>query len=170
MKYVQNTHFAPITVHGRDGRGVIVFTKRFMPEKADKWTGQVTSTGYTELTDDELKTLEETSRTFAVYTGRTGKKALLAVCDDLPPEAKTPHEALIDARKEARKSAARIAELDAEIVTLKAALLDAENKYKQLQAASGDEGAVKLLRDENAKLKADLEKAAKKGGKEKDFA
>jgi hypothetical protein len=157
MKYIQNTHNAPITVHGRDGKGAVLFTKKFMPEKADKWTGQVMSTGYTELTDEEFESLEKTSRTFAVYTGKTGKAELLVVCDELPPEAKTPHEALVDARKEARKSAGKIAELDGEIVKLKASLLDAETRYKQLQSASGAEEAVKLLQDENTKLKENLE-------------
>jgi uncharacterized coiled-coil DUF342 family protein len=196
MKYIQNTHVAPITVNGRDDKGKVLFTKRFMPEKAEKWTGQVVSTGYTELTDEEFKILEKTSRTFNVYTGKTGKAELLVVCDELPPEAKTPHEALVDARKEARKSAEKIAELDGEIVKLKTSLFDAETKYKQLQSASGAEEALKPLQDANAalkagledarktneklwrerdaavadveKLKAELEKAAKKGGKEKD--
>ena len=139
----------------------MLFSKRFMPEKAEKWTGQTVSTGYTELTDEEFKILEETSRTFAVYTGKTGKAALLVVCDELPPEAKTPHEALVDAWREARKSANKIAELDSEIVTLKASLLDAETKYKQLQSASGTEAALKPLRDENAKLKIEMEDANK---------
>jgi hypothetical protein len=159
MKYIQNTHTAPITVHGRDGKGAVLFTKRFMPEKAERWTGQVVSTGYTELTDEEFNILEETSRTFAVYTGKTGKAALLVVCDELPPEAKTPHEALVDARKEARKSAEKIAGLESEIVKLKASLLDAETKYRQLQSASGDEEALKPLQEENAKLKIELEAA-----------
>jgi chromosome segregation ATPase len=161
-----------------------------MPEKSEKWTGQVVSTGYTELTDEEFKILEKTSRTFAVYTGKTGKAELLAVCSELPPEAKTPHEALVDARKEARKSAGKITELTDEIIRLKASLLDAETRYKQLQSASGAEEALKLLQDENAKLKealnslqkerdaavtdvgkltTELEKAAKKGDKGKDF-
>jgi predicted nucleic acid-binding Zn-ribbon protein len=153
MKYIQNTHVAPITVNGRDSKGAVLFTKRFMPEKSEKWTGQVVSTGYTVLTDEEFKILEKTSRTFAVYTGKTGKAELLVVCDDLPPEAKTPHEALVDARKEAQKSAGRIAELDVEIVKLKASLLDAEAKYRQLQSASGSEETLKLLRENNAKLK-----------------
>jgi hypothetical protein len=197
MKYIQNTHVAPITVNGRDSKGAMLFTKRFMPEKSEKWTGQVVSTGYTALTDEEFNILEKTSRTFAVYTGKTGKAELLVVCSELPPEAKTPHEALVDARKEARRSAGKIAELDDEIAELKAALLDAETKYKQLQSASGTEEALKPLRDENEalkqsildsladtaktakerdaaiaeveKLKAELEKAAKKVGKEKDF-
>jgi chromosome segregation ATPase len=157
MKYIQNTHIAPITVNGRDSKGAVLFTKRFMPEKTDKWTGQAVSTGYAELTDEEFKILEKTSRTFNVYTGKTGKAELLVVCGELPPEAKTPHEALVDARKEARKSAARIAELDGEIVRLKESLLDAEAKYRQLQSASGAEEALKPLRDENAKLKENLE-------------
>ena len=173
MKYIQNTHTAPITAHGRDRKGAVLFTKRFMPEKAEKWTGQVVSTGYTELTDEEFKILEETSRTFAVYTGKTGKAALLVVCDELPPEAKTPHEALVDARKEARKSANKIAELESEIVTLKASLLDAETKYKQLQSASVTEEALKPLQDENANLKQaikDISDVAANTAQERDAA
>ena len=197
MKYIQNTHTAPITVHGRDGKGAVLFTKRFMPEKAEKWTGQVVSTGYTELTDEEFSILEDTSRTFAVYTGKTGKAALLVVCDELPPEAKTPHEALVDARKDARKSAEKIAGLESEITRLKASLLDAETKYRQLQSASGDAEVLQTLNDKIAafevnermlrsdvevltkerdaayaeieKLKAEPEKAARNGGGEKDF-
>jgi hypothetical protein len=157
MKYIQNTHTAPITVNGRDAKGAVLFTKRFMPERAEKWTGQVVSTGYTELTDEEFKILNDTSRTFNVYTGKTGKAELLVVCNDLPPEAKTPHEALVAARREALKSARKTAELDSEIVKLKASLLDAETKYKQLQSAAGIEESLKTLQEENAKLKENLE-------------
>jgi hypothetical protein len=142
MKYIQNVHIAPITAVVKNEKGQIVLTKRFGPARTDKFTGQVESTGFTPLTDEEYNLLNRDSKTFMVYRD---KYHLLVEHDALPPEAKTPHEALVDAKREARKSAAQIASLNDELVKLKAELLDAEKRYKDLFDASGSEGLVKEL-------------------------
>jgi chromosome segregation ATPase len=134
MKYIQNVHTAPITAVVKGAKGAVVLTKKFSPAKVDKFTGRVEETGYTQLTDEEYDLLNEGSKTFTVYRD---KHRLLVEHDELPPEAKTPHEALVDARKEARKAEARITSLNGEIVELKAELLDAEKRYKDLFYASG---------------------------------
>jgi DNA repair exonuclease SbcCD ATPase subunit len=184
-RYIYNRHIAPITANARDGNGRVLFTKTFQPERLDTTTGRVISTGYTALTEDEYKRLNEGSKTFTVYRD---KHKLLVEYDELPPEAKTPQEALVDARNEARKAAARIAELESEIVRLKAGLLDAETRCKEPRSASTDAEVFEKLRDrvseleqsladvagerdklkkENAALKATGDKNGKgKGGKE----
>jgi chromosome segregation ATPase len=181
MKYIQNIHTAPITAVVKNAKGAVVLAKKFSPSRVDKFTGRVEETGFTQLTDEEYKLLNEGSRTFTVYRD---KHKLLVEHDDLPPEAKTPHEALVDARKEARKAATQIAALNDEIMKLKAGLLDAETKYKELQSASPDAEGLKALRQnladitgerdvlkkENEKLKKendDLKAAGDKSGKGK---
>jgi predicted RNase H-like nuclease (RuvC/YqgF family) len=136
MRYIQNIHTAPITAVVKNAKGVVILTKRFSPAKVDKFTGRIEETGFTSLTDDEYALLDEGSKTFTVYRDKHG---LLVEHDELPPEAKTPHEALVDAKKDARKAGAQIASLNDEIVRLKAELLDAENRYKDLFDASGGE-------------------------------
>jgi uncharacterized small protein (DUF1192 family) len=186
MKYIQNTHTAPITAVVKNAKGIIILTKRFSPARTDKFTGQVESTGFTPLTDEEYSLINEGCRTFTVYRD---KHHLLVEHDALPPEAKTPHEALVDARKEARKFTAQIAALNDEITKLKAELLDVDKKYKDLFDASGSGAdSAKLaqekealeaslaetakerdaLKEENEALKAALEKAGK-GGEVKEF-
>jgi hypothetical protein len=144
MKYIQNTHTAPITAVVKNAKGVVILPKRFSPARTDKFTGQVESTGFTPLTDEEYSLINEGCRTFTVYRD---KHRLLVEHDALPPEAKTPHEALVDARKEARKSTAQIAALNDEITKLKAELLDAEKKYKDLFDASGGADSAKLAQE-----------------------
>ena len=156
MKYIQNVHNWPITAHARNEKGEVVLNKTFLPARADKYTGRVEATGFTQLTDEEYKLLNESSRTLKVYRD---KHKLLIEHDELPPEAKTPHEALVDARKEVRKSAEEIASLNEEVLKLKAAVLDAETKYRQLESASTDDeklrAATKELHDTVAHLDAD---------------
>jgi len=165
-KYIQNTHNAPITCHIRDNKGVMVSTKKFMPALTEKFSGKVLHTGYERLTEEEYENLCKTSRTFQVYSGMTDKAKLLVVHDDLPADAKTPHEALVDAKKDARKAAAKIAELENKVVALKAELLDAQNKYKELFSASIDAEKLRLLNDKIIALEADkaaLQAEVKKG-------
>jgi chromosome segregation ATPase len=157
-KYIYNRHIAPITVNARSGKGAVLFTKTFQPERIDGTTGRVVSTGYTTLTDEEYDRLSETSRTFKHYRDKLG---LLVECDDLPPEAKTPQEALVDARKKLREAQSRIAELEAETEKLKAELLDAEKRYKDLFDASGSgAGSTELAKELEAAKKA-LDETAK---------
>jgi hypothetical protein len=121
-KYIYNKHIAPITANARDNKGVILFTKVFQPERVDGTTGRVVSTGYTTLTDEEYGKLTEGSRTFAHFRD---KLKLLVAYDDLPPEAKTPQEALVGATRKAREAQEQAAALEAENKKLKAALHDA---------------------------------------------
>jgi regulator of replication initiation timing len=170
--------------------GEILLVKKFLPELSDKWSGQTVTTGYTALTETEYKLLCTGSPTFRHYKD---KLKHLVVCEELPAEAKTPHQALRDARKDAKKVAAEAAALSAENEQLKAKLFDAETQYKELLAASTGEAAEKLiaetsklgeasgkitqltaqvdaLKAENEKLKTDAVKTPRKGGdKGKDF-
>lgn len=157
-KYIHNTHIAPITARVRKADGTDDLVKMFLPEQIDGTTGRVISTGYTLLTDEEYEKLSEGSRTFTHYRD---KLKLLVVCDDVPPEAKTPTEALIDARRESRAAKTRIAERDAEIEKLKSRVLEAEDAYKRLASASLDEEKIKSFNDKIASLEAAAAEAAK---------
>jgi chromosome segregation ATPase len=145
MRYIQNIHTAPITAVVKNAKGAVIFTKRFSPAKVDKFTGRIAETGFTELTDEEYTLLDEGSKTFTVYRD---KHKLLVEHDELPPEAKTPHEALVDAKREARKSADKITSLNDELVKLKAELLDVKKQYTNLLDASGSEAEVSRLTNE----------------------
>jgi hypothetical protein len=174
--YIQNVHTVPITAKARSAHGKVLFSKTFFPVIFNRWSNKMSSTGYTALTEEEYTALRESSRTFNHYANDLG---LLVVCDDLPPEAKTPHEALVDARKEGRKLNAEIEALKAENETLKAALFDAEKRYKVLQSASSEDEKLKPLNDkiaalaaENERLKAAAEaqkRSGKNGKSGKDF-
>jgi len=159
--YIQNVHGKPITCNIRDSSGRVIATKKFMPTLTEKFSGKVLHTGYEKLTKEEYEALLETSRTFKVYSGRTGIAKLLVVHNELPADAKTPHEALADARKGEQKAKAEITKLKGEITSLKAELLDAQNKYNQLSSASSDEEKLELLNDKIAKLEGQLEEGAK---------
>jgi hypothetical protein len=156
-KYIYNKHIAPITVNARDRKGAVLFTKTFQPERIDGTTGRVVSTGYTILTDEEYERLAGSSRTFTHYKDKLG---LLVACDDLPPEAKTPQEALVDARKKTREAQVRTSELEAENGKLKAQVLEAENRYNRLASASLDEEKLKVFNDKITQLETSLEQAA----------
>jgi len=143
--YIQNKHNAPIQANARGADGKVIFTKKFMPALTEKWTGKVLHTGYEKLTEEEYKQLVATSKTFKHFSE---KLKLLVAHDDIPSDLKTPHEALIDARKDAKKAAAAIKALEDEVVGLKAKLLDAEEKYKELSSASGDPEKLNALNTE----------------------
>jgi chaperonin cofactor prefoldin len=188
-RYIYNRHIAPVTVNAHNRKGVILFTKRFQPERIDGTTGRVVSTGYTTLTGEEYDRLCESSRTFRHFKDKLN---LLVACDDLPPEAKTPQEALADARRKGREAESRISALETENRKLKADLHDANEKLGQLVSASTPEEALKPFKDkivslendqaamkdsiegltaERDALKAELAKAVKtgKGDKGKEF-
>ena len=153
MKYIQNIHNAPITCNARDGKGAILFTKKFLPEHIDGTTGRVMSTGYTPLTGEEYDKLCEGSRTFTHYKDDL---KLLVASDDVPPSAKLPGEALADARREAREAKTKVLEAESEIEKLKARVLEAEDEYKRLVSASLDEEKVKGFEDRITSLTAAL--------------
>jgi hypothetical protein len=157
MRYIRNTHIAPITCNARNRKGAILFTKRFQPERIDGTTGRVITTGYMGITDEEYEKLCEGSRTFVHYKDDLG---LLTVCDELPPEAMTPQEALVGVRRKEREAQERAATLEAENLNLKAALSDAERKYKDLfDASKGGKASVETLKELEA-VKETLTKTA----------
>jgi hypothetical protein len=136
-RYIYNRHIAPITANARDAKGRALFTKTFQPERIDATTGRVISTGYTALTEEEYRQLNEGSKTFTVYRD---KHKLLVEYDELPAEAKTPQEALLDARNAERKAAARIAELEqslAETVKERDALKKENDAFKAAGTKDG---------------------------------
>jgi chromosome segregation ATPase len=149
--YIYNSHNAPITANTRDENRKVRSTRTFMPERRDPMSGRIEHTGYTTLTEEEYNELRSTSKSFTHYIDDL---KLLKVCDDLPPDAKTPHEALVDARSESQRLAAELAGKDAEITGLKARVLDAETKLGQLVAASTGEEKLRPLTDQIAALTA----------------
>lgn len=144
MVYVQNKHIAPITAKARDDKGKVKYVKVFQPEHTDVTTGRQVSTGFLALTEAEYKELCETSKTFRHY--KDDLKLLIAT-DELPAYAKTPHEALADARAKERQLAAELDTAAQEITRLKAELLDEKEKYSKLESASTDEEKLQPLRD-----------------------
>ena len=150
--YIENVHNAPITCTAKDKvSGRVLCEKKFYHAMNEKWTGKTISTGFTKLTAEEYKILSEHSKGFIQYKDNPKKKLsapLLVLHDDLPPEAKTPHEALADARRERREAAKKIEGLNAEITELKAKLHDADEKYRTLESASTDEEKLKPLNDQ----------------------
>jgi chromosome segregation ATPase len=151
-RYIYNRHIAPITANARNGKGKALFTKTFQPERIDATTGRVISTGYTTLSEEEYRQLSEGSRTFAVYRD---KHKLLVELDELPPEAKTPQEALVDARNEARKAVAQVSELTGKIAEL-------TGKIAALEARLAETAKERdALKKETEALKAGAKKAGK---------
>ena len=115
--YVQNTHNAPITCNGRNGKTVL-FTKKFMPTIMDKWSGKDISTGYSKITKEELDVLQKTSNTFKHYKDDL---KYLVVHTELPEALKSPHQALGDLK-------ARVKELEKQLEA-------SEAKVKELETA-----------------------------------
>jgi len=153
--YVENVHNAPITCTAKDEAGRVVLEKKFNNATTDKWSGRQITTGFERLTQEEYKLLCERSRTFVHYKDNPKKTMagpLLILHEDLPPEARTPHEALAEARKESRKAGEEIKALKAEITKYKADLLDAQEKYRKLESASTDAEALQNLKNQIAKL------------------
>lgn len=160
--YIENVHNAPITCTGKDESGKVL-TKKFYHAMSEKWTGKQVTTGFEKLTEEEYNFLCKYSKAFIHYKDnpkKTMTAPLLVLHEELPPEAKAPHEALADARKESRKANEKIRELEAQIADYKAKLFDAEEKYKVLQSASTDVEKLKPLNDAIVKLEAENKKLA----------
>jgi septal ring factor EnvC (AmiA/AmiB activator) len=147
-KYIQNVHTNSIKTHFADKTEVI-----FRPQAVDHFSGRQTSTGYTALAADEYKKLLKESAVFKHFIDL--KK--LIVHDELPPDAQTPHEALVHTRKEVGKLNAALEAARAEKDGLQARLDEAEGKYKELLAAGGGEQLVKVeaaLKEAQEKIQA----------------
>jgi hypothetical protein len=156
--YIENVHNAPITCTGKDGSGKVLI-KKFYHAMREKWTDKQITTGFEKLTEEEYEFLCKYSRAFIHYKDNPKKSMpapLLILHEGLPPEAKAPHEALADPRKESRKAGEKIKELEGQIVDYKAKLLDAEEKYRTLQSASTDDEKLKPLNDQIAGLVAQV--------------
>jgi hypothetical protein len=85
-----------------------------MPTIMDRWSSRVLQSGYEKLTEDEYKQFNETSKTFKHYKDNL---KLLVVVDELPEDVKTPHEAIVDAKKEIRLLTAENEELKAKLAS-----------------------------------------------------
>jgi hypothetical protein len=108
-KYVQNTHIAVINCVGKDKKTLI---KRFGIEAFDSLTGQRIDTGFTSVTEEELKRLREESPLFVYFAD---KKRKLIVHDRLPDFAMTPLDAARETAKENAELKSKIAELEAQL-------------------------------------------------------
>lgn len=80
----------------------------FYPTIVDRYTGMLKYSGFTQLTDTQLKALKKDSKVFNAFV----KQKKLIIHNDIPASAQTPQEQL--ARKDKR-----IYELEQEIVALK---------------------------------------------------
>jgi len=118
MKYVQNIHTNGILCETGDK----TLTKLFPVLAWDKVTGQRLTTGYTAVTEEEIRQFTESCPLFVYFT----KKKKLIVHDALPEEAMTPHEALSSARKENGKLAAQIETLTKENAEMREKIMQLE--------------------------------------------
>jgi hypothetical protein len=171
-KYIQNVHTNSIKLTDKEGH-------IFRPQSVDHFSGRQTSTGYTRLTEDEYNRLLNENKLFKHFIGL--KK--LIVHDELPPDAQTPHEALVSARKDAGKLNAELNKANRDKAALQTRIDELDKQYKELLAASNGgqlakaeaalkdaQGKVQALAAENAgmkkeleALKAECEKLLKKG-------
>jgi hypothetical protein len=134
--YIQNTMDHGIKVHSADGKLV----KRFEIARFDNLTGRPTHNGYTALTRAEFDTLFNESKLFSSFLARK----LLAQYDELPEDAMTAHEALVEAKRESAEYAQLMDELEKENKALagKLAAANAANKAltEKIAAAEAEKG------------------------------
>jgi hypothetical protein len=96
-KFVQNVHGNSIKIRCETPGGIIpVFEKVFPIQKFD-FNGIELQTGFTRLTEQEFAICRRDK--LFIYFQQLGK---LIVHDQLPSSAQTPHEALLEARKQIR--------------------------------------------------------------------
>jgi chromosome segregation ATPase len=132
--YIQNVHTNSIKTNFADRRTVV-----FRPQSVDHFSGRQTSTGYTRLTAAEYEKLLRESAVFSHFI----ELKKLIVHDELPPDAQTPHEALVSARKDAGKLHAALKAAEAEKEALQARIDELDRKYKELLGAGGGEQLVR---------------------------
>lgn len=86
MKFIRNNHYALIKCRVKSDKDGVDKVFEFYPEAKDKYNGQYTHTGYTEISDAELDLLRLHSK---VFTQSVGNKRLL-IRDDVPSNMKSP--------------------------------------------------------------------------------
>lgn len=129
-KYVQNKHIALIRCRVKSTGQQF----DFYPERKDKFTGQTEHTGYTEVSDKDLKELEKHSKVFTHSVGRSH----LLVTDEIPLTAQAPSQVITYLRSQ-------VALLEAENTSLKEELAKNEknskpSKAKEKEVAPDTEG------------------------------
>jgi chaperonin cofactor prefoldin len=145
-KYIQNVHTNSIKAHFADKKEVI-----FRPDTVDHFSGRQLYTGYTRLANDDYDKLLKESALFRHFI----EMKKLVVHDDLPPDAQTPHEALVSARKDVGKLNAELDKAIKEKEALQAKINELDRRYKELLGADGDERFVKAqtaLSDAQARI------------------
>jgi dynactin complex subunit len=158
-KYIQNVHTNSIKLADKEGH-------IFRPQSIDHFSGRQTSTGYTRLTQDEYDRLFKESALFRHFI----KLKKLIVHEELPADAQTPHEALLNARKDVGKLNAELEKAHGEKAALLTRIDELDKQYKELLAASGSDqlakaetalkdaqGKVQALTAENAYMKKELD-------------
>jgi septal ring factor EnvC (AmiA/AmiB activator) len=164
-KYIQNVHTNSIKTHFADNREVI-----FRPDTVDHFSGKQRYTGYTRLTNDEYGKLLKDSALFRHFI----ELKKLVVHDELPPDAQTPHEALVNARKDVGKLNAELEKANREKEALLVRIGELDTQYRELLAANGGDQLTKAKQDiqeareqiqaltsENDALKKNIEQAQK---------
>lgn len=86
MKFIRNNHYALIKCRVKSEKDSVDKVFEFYPETKDKYNGQYTHTGYTEISDAELNLLRLHSK---VFTQSVENKRLL-IRDDVPSNMKSP--------------------------------------------------------------------------------
>ena len=119
MKYVQCIHIAPIKCRLKDTQEEFAFGI----EQIEKYTGKKLHTGYTPVTEENLKRLEAQSRTFVHFRD---KEKLLIVYNELPDEAKTVYETVAEYR-------AQFVEMQKTITEKDKVIMEHNNKIEELE-------------------------------------
>lgn len=152
-KYLRNTDDATIVCRiASDMKRRFIFK----PKKVDKSTGTIISNGFTEISEADLKLLEEESKAYQYYS----RKGRLTVAESLPQESMTQEQLVIALRTEN-------SDLKKELTKLKKAKPDGE-AAKALQTAMSE---IEELKNTIETLSAELQAATKDvDGKKSDGA
>ena len=145
LVYIRNTGDHAIKVSSADGK----LTKRLEVARFDALSGRALHFGYTPLTATEHATLARESKLLSHFMDLK----ILELHETLPEEAMTPHETLVNAKREAAEQAQYVSELEAKIerqekgleaLALKSAELERKNKaLTEALAAAGAKAADK---------------------------
>ena len=121
------------------------FTATFGVFAKESATGMVTSTGFTEIEEEQYQALLESSKLFAMAV----KNGNIVLYKDPPPEALTDSRLLAKAEAEVLTLKRRVAELEAQITTGGSTPVEADAEDKK-------DAKIKKLQDENKDLKKKL--------------
>jgi chromosome segregation ATPase len=132
-RYIQNVHTNSIKTNFADKKVVI-----FRPQSIDHFSGRQIYTGYTRLSEADYKKLLKESAVFKHFI----ELKKLVVHDELPPDAQTPHEALVSARKDVGKLNAALQAAETEKEVLQARIDELDRQYKELLGSSGSDQLI----------------------------